>query len=56
MIGTVVGFAVGAELLVLIGTDTTVLWLILPVAVLLAGAAPALISFAAGQAAFTLTL
>jgi uncharacterized membrane protein YccC len=56
ILGTVIGFVVGAVLLVLIGTDTTVLWLILPVAVLLAGIAPALISFTAGQAAFTLTL
>ena len=32
------------------------LWLLLPVAVLIAGLAPATISFAAGQAAFTLTL
>ena len=54
--GTVLGFGVGAALLAVIGTNTTVLWLLLPPAVLLAGAAPAVISFAAGQAAFTLTL
>ena len=40
----------------LIGTNTTVLWVLLPIAVLFAGLAPAAISFAAGQAAFTLTL
>ena len=40
----------------LIGTNTTVLWVLLPIAVLLAGLAPATVSFAAGQAAFTLTL
>jgi uncharacterized membrane protein YccC len=56
VLGTVIGFAVGAGLLLLIGTDTVVLWVILPVAVLLAGIAPALVSFTAGQAAFTLTL
>ena len=39
-----------------IGTNTTVLWMLLPLAVLFAGLAPAAISFAAGQAAFTLTL
>ena len=39
-----------------IGTNTTLLWFLLPPAVLLAGVAPAAISFAAGQAAFTLTL
>jgi uncharacterized membrane protein YccC len=54
--GTVVGLVVGAVLVTLIGTNTTVLWLLLPPAVLLAGLAPAAVSFAAGQAAFTLTL
>jgi Fusaric acid resistance protein-like len=56
LLGTVAGFVVGAGLLALIGTDRTLLWLLLPVAILLAGVAPAAISFAAGQAAFTLTL
>jgi uncharacterized membrane protein YccC len=54
--GTVVGFVVGGALLELIGTDTTLLWFLLPIAILFAGFAPAAISFAAGQAAFTLTL
>ena len=39
-----------------IGTNTTLLWFLLPLAILFAGVAPAAISFAAGQAAFTLTL
>ena len=56
LLGTTFGFVVGAALVTLIGTDTTLLWLLLPVAVLLAGLAPATVSFAAGQAAFTLTL
>jgi uncharacterized membrane protein YccC len=56
ILGTVAGFIVGAALLVAIGTNTTVLWFLLPVAVFLAGVAPAVISFAGGQAAFTLTL
>jgi uncharacterized membrane protein YccC len=56
LLGTVAGFVVGGVLVVLIGTNTTLLWLLLPPAVLLAGLAPAAISFAAGQAAFTLTL
>ncbi|HKE78684.1 MAG TPA: FUSC family protein [Solirubrobacteraceae bacterium] len=56
LLGTVVGFVVGGVLVALIGTNTTVLWLLLPVAVLFAGLAPATISFAAGQAAFTLVL
>jgi uncharacterized membrane protein YccC len=56
MLGTVAGFVAGAVLLVGIGTNTTLLWFLLPVAVFLAGVAPAVISFAGGQAAFTLTL
>ena len=54
--GTVVGLLVGAGILGAIGTNPTALWILLPFAVLLAGVAPAAISFAAGQAAFTLTL
>jgi hypothetical protein len=56
MLGTVAGFIVGAALLAGIGTNTTLLWLLLPLAVFLAGVAPAVISFAGGQAAFTLTV
>jgi hypothetical protein len=56
MLGTVAGFIVGAALLVGIGTNTTLLWFLLPLAVFLAGVAPAVISFAGGQAAFTLTI
>jgi hypothetical protein len=47
---------VGGALVALVGTNTTVLWLLLPFAILIAGLAPATISFAAGQAGFTLTL
>jgi len=54
--GTLAGSVIGGALLELMGHDTTVLWFLLPVAVLLAGVAPAVISFAAGQAAFTVTL
>ena len=36
-----------------VGPHTVVLWFFLPLAVLVAGVAPALISFAAGQAGFT---
>ena len=56
MLGTVAGFIVGAALLIGIGTNTTLLWWLLPLAVFLAGVAPAVVSFAGGQAAFTLTL
>jgi uncharacterized membrane protein YccC len=56
MAGTVAGFIAGAALLAGIGTNTTLLWFLLPLAVFLAGIAPACISFAGGQAAFTLTV
>ena len=56
VLGTVAGFIVGAALLIGIGTNTTLLWFLLPLAVFLAGVTPAVISFAGGQAAFTLTL
>jgi len=56
VLGTVIGFAIGAAVVAAIGTNTALLWVLLPVVVLLAGAAPAVISFTAGQAAFTLTL
>ena len=56
ILGTVAGFVVGAALLAGIGTNTTLLWFLLPLAVFLAGVAPAVISFAGGQAAFTLTV
>ena len=54
--GTAVGFVLGGVLVYLIGTNTAVLWSLLPFAILLAGLAPSAVSFVAGQAAFTLTL
>ncbi|MEV4558194.1 FUSC family protein [Kitasatospora sp. NPDC049285] len=56
VLGTVIGSVLGAALLQLLGHHGTVLWFLLPLAVLLAGIAPAAISFTAGQAAFTVTL
>jgi hypothetical protein len=56
LLGTTAGLIVGGALVSLIGTNTTLLWLLLPVAVLFGGLAPTAISFAAGQAAFTVTL
>ena len=56
ILGTCIGFVIGAAVLEIIGTNTTVLWILLPFAVLFAGIAPAVISFTAGQAAFTITL
>ena len=54
--GTTVGIVVGGLLVYAIGTDETVLWVALPPAVLLAAYAPRAISFAAGQAGFTIVL
>lgn len=54
--GTAVGILVGAVLVIAIGTHETVLWGVLPVAVFLAAYAPRAISFAAGQAGFTVVL
>ena len=56
LLGTAAGFIVGGILVELIGTNRSVLWCLLPVAILFAGLAPAVISFAAGQAGFTVTL
>src|SRR5437588_7118558 len=54
--GTAVGIVVGAILIIAIGTDEGVAWAVLPVAVLLAAYAPRVISFAAGQAGFTIVV
>jgi uncharacterized membrane protein YccC len=56
VLGTAIGFVVGSVVVAVIGTNTAVLWVLLPLVVLFAGIAPAVISFTAGQAAFTLTL
>jgi hypothetical protein len=54
--GTAVGLLIGAGLVIAIGTHEAVLWAVLPPAVLLAAYAPRAISFAAGQAGFTVVL
>jgi uncharacterized membrane protein YccC len=54
--GTAVGLVVGGTLVWLIGTDRALLWVLLPFVILAAGLAPSAVSFAAGQAAFTLTV
>jgi hypothetical protein len=56
LLGTTAGFVVGGALVAIVGTNTALLWVLLPLAILFAGLAPAAISFAVGQAAFTLTL
>ncbi len=54
--GTAVGLVAGALLVIAIGTHDAVLWAVLPFAILFATYAPRAISFAAGQAAFTVVL
>ncbi len=54
--GTVLGFAVGAAVLLGIGTGQNTLWIALPIAVLVAAYAPGTAPFAVGQAAFTITV
>jgi hypothetical protein len=56
LVGTAVGIVIGALLVIGIGTHEAVLWGVLPFAVLVAAYAPRAISFAAGQAAFTIVL
>ncbi|MFN8156362.1 MAG: FUSC family protein [Candidatus Nanopelagicales bacterium] len=53
VLGTSLGFVVGALVMLAVGSNQQVLWVLLPIAVLVAGIAPAAISFVAGQAAFT---
>ena len=54
--GTAVGFVVGSAIMIGVGGHTVALWALLPVAVLVSGVAPSMISFAAGQAGFTLVV
>ncbi len=56
VIGTTIGIVIGGALLVAIGTNTAILWAVLPFACLLAAYAPRAISFAAGQAGFTVAV
>ncbi len=56
LLGQVLGFAIGAALLVGIGTSPTALWVAFPLAVLAAAYTPGTAPFAAGQAAFTVTI
>ena len=54
--GTAVGLFIGVGLVLAVGMNEVLLWVLLPPAVLLAAYAPQAISFAAGQAGFTITL
>ncbi|MGO9143283.1 MAG: FUSC family protein, partial [Streptosporangiaceae bacterium] len=54
--GTAAGIVLGAAIVLVLGASDPVLWGVLPVAVLVAAYAPRAVSFAAGQAAFTVVL
>jgi uncharacterized membrane protein YccC len=54
--GTAAGILVGAAIIIPVGRHEAVLWAVLPVAVLVATYAPRAVSFAAGQAAFTVVI
>ena len=54
--GTAVGFVIGSAIMIGVSDHTVLLWALLPVAVLISGVAPSMISFAAGQAGFTLVV
>ena len=54
--GTAIGVVVGSAIVIGVSDHTVLLWVLLPVAILVAGLAPSMISFVAGQAAFTLVI
>ncbi|MEV6297027.1 FUSC family protein [Streptomyces sp. NPDC051896] len=53
LLGAGIGFLVGGGLILALGTNTTVYWLLLPVAVACAGLGADTVSFTLGQAGFT---
>jgi uncharacterized membrane protein YccC len=55
LVGTTIGFVIGGVLVLVLGTNPVLLWMMLPVAILVAGIAPA-VSFTAGQAGFSVAL
>lgn len=56
VIGTTAGIVIGGALLVALGSNRALLWVVLPFACLLAAYAPRAISFTAGQAGFTVVV
>ncbi len=56
ILGTAVGVVVGSALMIGVGTHPAVLWLLLPVAIVISGTVPSMVSFAAGQAGFTVVV
>ena len=54
--GTALGFIAGSVITIGVADHSALLWALLPLAVLVSGVAPSMISFVAGQAAFTLVV
>jgi uncharacterized membrane protein YccC len=54
--GTIEGIIIGSIIIGLLGTHEVVFWILLPIAICFTGFAPSAISFAAGQAGFTMTI
>ncbi len=54
VVGTTIGFVLGAALISVVGIDPAVLWILLPVVVFGSAFVPEVASFTAGQAAFTM--
>ena len=54
--GTAAGVVVGAALLLAIGTNPVAMWVVFPLAILVAAYTPGTAPFVAGQAAFTVTV
>jgi len=56
VLGTTLGVAISAAVLLGLGGNPVLLWVLLPVTILVAAIAPVAISFVAGQAGFTLVV
>ena len=54
VVGTTIGFVVGALLITVLGVDPVVLWMLLPILVFTSAYVPEVASFTAAQAAFTM--
>jgi len=54
VLGTGIGFVLGAVLITVVGVDPEVLWVLMPVVVFGSAYVPEIASFTAGQAAFTM--
>lgn len=54
ILGTIGGFVVGTAIILLVGDNPTVYWILLPIAIFLSGYTPGAVSLVVGQASFTI--